>query len=432
MCLKQKIKLRSRRKNRIWNLESGIWNKENFKLSPWVVLSLKKLFFARGGFLFPPQKHFLRKIFIFVLIFTWIFSGWPRVWQNPPFPPEIKETRAASPEAFATDNTFTPSNGIYAVTVECWGGGGGGGLINNNGGGGGGGGAYAKSTGVAVTPGTGYAVDIGTGGTSEVGGADSTFNTTTVVADGGGAATNNNNGTGGTLAASTYNDAASHAGGDGGDGNTTGDVGAGGGGAGGPDGNGKTASNASNNVSTAGADANNSVGTGTGGAANDGAAGSPGNNDLTKGGGGGGGSEAAQVGGAGGVPGGGGGGGGDNAAGGTGGDGRCIVSYTDTWAPSVNQTSYDNTWTFATAPNNDADGQISMAATTGYDYNTISYSFAFTACASDGGTGGTNSGWQAGTSYSDTGLDPNKCYGYTVQTKDSLENTGTASAAFQT
>ena len=74
-----------------------------------------------------------------------------------------------------------------------------------------------------------------------------------------------------------------------------------------------------------------------------------------------------------------------------------------------------------------------MIATTGYDYNTISYSFTFTACASDGGTGGTSSGWQlADTTYTDTGLDPNKCYGYTVQTKDSLENTGTASAASET
>ena len=378
---------------------------------------------------------FWRGFLVFALIFAWLFSGWPKVWQNPPFPPEVLTTKAASPEPFAYtggSQDFNPANGIYAVDVECWGGGGGGGSINNNGGGGGGGGAYAKSTGVAVTPGTGYAVDVGAGGSSEVNGADSTFGVTTVVADGGGAAANNNNGTGGTLAASTYNDAASHAGGNGGDGNTTGDVGAGGGGAGGPDGIGNTADNASNNVSTAGGDANSSVGTGTGGAANDGAAGSPGNNDLTKGGGGGGGSEAAQVGGAGGVPGGGGGGGSDNALGGTGGHGRCIISYTDTWAPSVTQATLDNTWTFDTAPNNNTDGQISMAATAGYDYSTISYSFTYTACASNQGANGTDSGWQAGASYSDIGLDPNKCYGYTVQTKDSLEQTGTASVASET
>ena len=378
-------------------------------------------------------NKFIKISLVFLVIFAWIFSGYPQIWQNPPFPPEIEETRAASPEVFTVDGTFNPANGIYAVTVECWGGGGGGGSINNNGGGGGGGGAYVKSTGVAVVPGgAGHAVDIGAGGASEVGGADSTFDTTTVVADGGTAAVNNANGTGGTALNSTGN-AIESAGGDGGDGYTTGDVGAGGGGAGGPDGGGLTANNASSNTATAGGNANNSVGTGTGGTPVDNGAGNPGNDDLTKGGGAGAGSENSNIGGAGGAPGGGGGGGGDNTAGGAGADGRCIISYTDTWAPSTAQATYSNTWSFSTAPNNDADGQITMAATTpGYDYNTISYSFTYTACASNQGTNGTNSGWQAGTSYSDIGLDPNKCYGYTVQTKDSLGNTGTASAASET
>src|SRR3989338_5255204 len=207
-------------------------------------------------------KDTLAKLLIFSLIFYWIFSGWPQIWQNPPFPPEVLTTRAASPEPFAYTGAtqyFYPADGIYAVTVECWGGGGGGGQINNNGGGGGGGGAYAKSTNVAVAPGSSYAIGIGAGGASEQAGGDSTFNSTTVVADGGTAAANNLNGTGGTLANSTYNDAASHAGGDGGDGNTNGDVGAGGGGAGGPDGAGKTAANAARSVSTAGGDGNNST-----------------------------------------------------------------------------------------------------------------------------------------------------------------------------
>ncbi|TSD02148.1 MAG: secreted protein with Fibrobacter succinoprotein major domain [Parcubacteria group bacterium Athens0714_24] len=31
---------------------------------------------------------------ILILIFGWLFSGWPRVWQNPPVPPEIKEAYA--------------------------------------------------------------------------------------------------------------------------------------------------------------------------------------------------------------------------------------------------------------------------------------------------------------------------------------------------
>src|SRR3989344_598198 len=122
--------------------------------------------------LFKNQsKDVLAKLLIFSLIFYWIFSGFPQIWENPPFPPVIEEMSAASPEVFAVDGNFTASTGIYAVTVECWGGGGGGGVINNQGGGGGGGGAYAKSTNVSVTPSTGYAVDIGAGGTAEVAGA---------------------------------------------------------------------------------------------------------------------------------------------------------------------------------------------------------------------------------------------------------------------
>lgn len=389
-----------------------------------IVLNLKKL------------KKISEICLIFLLIVAWLFSGWPQLWQNSPFPPEVLTSKAASPEAFAytgSTQNFNPANGIYAVDVECWGGGGGGGRVNNSAGGGGGGGAYAKSTAVVVAPGSSYAVVIGAGGASETNGDNSTFNGTTVVAVGGGAAADAANGTGGLAGSSTGNSITS-SGGDGGDGYDQGatGAGAGGGGAGGPNGAGKVGANATATLPTAGGDGNNSTGTGTGGTIVDGGAGNPGGDDLTYGGGGGAGSEGGQVGGAGGVPGGGGGGGSDNAVGGAGGHGRCIVSYTDTWAPSVSQTSYDNAWTFATAPNNDAGGQISMAATPGYDYNTISYSFAFTACASDGGTGGASSGWQAGASYSDTGLDPNKCYGYTVQTKDSLENTGTASSPSET
>ena len=40
----------------------------------------------------------LKKILIFCLIFlivtAWIFSSWPRIWQNPPVPPDIQEARA--------------------------------------------------------------------------------------------------------------------------------------------------------------------------------------------------------------------------------------------------------------------------------------------------------------------------------------------------
>jgi hypothetical protein len=34
----------------------------------------------------------LKILAIFLMIFAWIFSGWPRIWQKPPIPPKIQET----------------------------------------------------------------------------------------------------------------------------------------------------------------------------------------------------------------------------------------------------------------------------------------------------------------------------------------------------
>lgn len=33
-------------------------------------------------------------IVIFLLVFSWLFAGWPRIWENPPVPPKIQETKA--------------------------------------------------------------------------------------------------------------------------------------------------------------------------------------------------------------------------------------------------------------------------------------------------------------------------------------------------
>src|SRR3989344_6288929 len=45
-----------------------------------------------------------RPLFSFLIIFAilgaWMFSGWPQVWRNPPFPPEVQEARAATATAF--------------------------------------------------------------------------------------------------------------------------------------------------------------------------------------------------------------------------------------------------------------------------------------------------------------------------------------------
>lgn len=104
------------------------------------------------------------------------------------------------------------------------------------------------------------------------------------------------------------------------------------------------------------------------------------------------------------------------------------VYYTpDTSVPTPNP------MTFTTAPANDSTTQISMTSTTGSDATgPVNYLFTNdnSGCGANAGTGGTSSSWQASTSYSDSGLDTNKCYGYTVTARDSVSptpNTGTAS-----
>ena len=84
-----------------------------------------------------------------------------------------------------------------------------------------------------------------------------------------------------------------------------------------------------------------------------------------------------------------------------------------------------NPATFSSAPS--ANGTaISMTATTGTDANTVWYYFAETS----GNTGGTDSGWQTSPSYTDSGLDANTQYTYTVQMRDSAAtpNVGDASS----
>lgn len=112
------------------------------------------------------------------------------------------------------------------------------------------------------------------------------------------------------------------------------------------------------------------------------------------------------------------------------------ASYTLALRPFIDTTPpTPDPMTFATPPTNSSASQIDMTATTASDPSTpINYLFTNdnSGCAANAGTGGTSSSWQAGTTYSDTGLDPNKCYGYTVQARDSLSNTGTASGISST
>jgi hypothetical protein len=79
-----------------------------------------------------------------------------------------------------------------------------------------------------------------------------------------------------------------------------------------------------------------------------------------------------------------------------------------------------NPATFASAPSADSDTAISMTATTGSDPSgPVEYFFDETS----GNPGGSDSGWQTSTSYTDTGLSPATQYTYTVQMRDAVPNT---------
>jgi pectate lyase len=82
------------------------------------------------------------------------------------------------------------------------------------------------------------------------------------------------------------------------------------------------------------------------------------------------------------------------------------TTLADTTAPTPNP------MTFATAPYATSLTSIDMVATTAADISGVEYYFACTA------GGGHDSGWQTGTSYTDTGLMPSITYTYTVKARD--------------
>lgn len=357
------------------------------------------------------RKKVYQKLLSLLLIFSWLLAAWPPIWLNPRIPPKIKGSGAVSPEIFNSSGTYTAATGIYAVDVACWGGGGGGGGSSNAGkvGSGGGGGGYSKKTNISVTPGSGYSVIVGTGGSGGLTGSagnDSYFiDTATVLAKGGSLGAGNDSGgnaVGGQASAGVGDADKKFNGGNGGDGSGTDTAGGGGG-----EGAGSTV-NGGNGGDAVGTTPG-SAGTGTDGG-DGGLGGSPGgagNFGTAPGGGGSGSGNKA----------------GTNLSGGNGADGQCIVSYTDIWAPSTDPTTYSTTWSFTGTPFNQSAVAIGMTAFTGYDYTgPIQYLFTNdnSNCGVNAGTGGTTSTWQTDTSYSDSGLDVNKCYGYKVVAKDSV------------
>ncbi|MEM7245467.1 MAG: hypothetical protein AAF533_08985 [Acidobacteriota bacterium] len=99
------------------------------------------------------------------------------------------------------------------------------------------------------------------------------------------------------------------------------------------------------------------------------------------------------------------------------------TTLADTGPPTPNPA------TFATPPSASSDTEIVMTATTGADGSTpVEYYFAEVS----GNPGGTDSGWITSPFYSDAGLNPDTEYTYTVQMRDALLNTGTASEPVST
>lgn len=94
-----------------------------------------------------------------------------------------------------------------------------------------------------------------------------------------------------------------------------------------------------------------------------------------------------------------------------------------TYSTSETNPPTPNPMTFAVAPVGASAGSVTMTATTATDASgPVEYLFGHFACSSNGGTGGTASSWQTSTTYVDTGLQPNQCYGYKVEARDSFAN----------
>lgn len=97
----------------------------------------------------------------------------------------------------------------------------------------------------------------------------------------------------------------------------------------------------------------------------------------------------------------------------------CIKALT---VASDTQPADPNPMTWAIAPHATGTSTISMQATTASDVSVpVQYFFDFVSSPT-GGTGGTDSAWQTGTTYTDTGLGPNHQYRYAVTCEDAKGN----------
>lgn len=370
----------------------------------------------------------------------------------------IGESSASAPvvETFTTSDTWVVPAGVTEVEVLVVGGGGGGGPADSNtrSGGGGGAGGVVYDASYTVTPGASMSITIGAGGIgaglccagSQVAtgrnGSSTIFGSITAVGGGGGgnggAGAGADGGSGGGAGRNNTTSAVGtvgqgNNGGAGSGGGSAATEGAGGGGGAGAVGSAGTSAVGGNGGVGLAYDisgVSTYYGGGGGGARYNGSSGTGG-----LGGGGNGTSVGAGVAGTA-NRGGGGGGASGTANGGSGGSGIVIIKYTA--APP----SAPDTPVFSVLPTNASSTAITMSATTtdnGENIETetaeyFEYYFAInnTSCGANAGTGGTDSGWIATSTYVDAGLQPNKCYGYTITARDGLGYTSATSTASTT
>lgn len=342
---------------------------------------------------------FLTVLLIFLMITGWFFSGWPRIWQDPPVPPEIKKVYAATcgtngaldgttcTYTTAGADTFTSPAGVTSVDVECWAGGGAGGGNNTatDGGGGGGGGAYSAAT-VSINAETLYNVVVGAGGVGGVSdgtaGGDSYFDAgADITAKGGTGGKAPDGGAGGVAGA----------GGTGSTGSPTYDGGAGGTGADAPFGAG----------GGGGGGAGDAANGGAGGAGANKATGAGGTAGTNGGGAGGAGGNYGYDGISGTAPGGAGGGSGDGTqTGGAGAAGKCILTWSTGAVVSV--TLDRENFAYGKVPNNTASSTLSLwsgAGITATNGDVVANFHIYGANSSGSGSGWTLAADNTGNNY---------------------------------
>src|SRR3989338_4360127 len=77
---------------------------------PWRVAKQAEFLLQGNKSKFHYGVKISRLFLVTILVFSWIFSGWPPIWQNPRIPPKIQKVLAALP-GYRSSGTFTAGTG---------------------------------------------------------------------------------------------------------------------------------------------------------------------------------------------------------------------------------------------------------------------------------------------------------------------------------